>query len=222
MAVLKSSKKGCKVLNSLRELHFYIFQIKLAGAVKAGRGFGISFNEGGHVWFRMFFDTTFKKLHLCKNDDAEIIGSQDCSFDFTSLFKLKISIGTTLEVRDLLNEIELNLWRLQIKIKDGPNYSVNNITEFLDPVDLVSVHGDLVVIKATFTKFTISSNEETIQSFSQQRPPPLIRLYRGYSFITASKHLQKSVCGRAYKPRISSFVSTSFVDADLFRSDHRR
>lgn len=81
-------------------------KIKIAAAAKTGRGFGISFNEGDRVVFRLFFDTAYKKLHLCKDDDREIVDSLHCSYDFTQLFKLKINLESSLTVSFYLNQKE--------------------------------------------------------------------------------------------------------------------
>ncbi|KAI6175273.1 hypothetical protein M3Y97_00670300 [Aphelenchoides bicaudatus] len=150
VAVRRRSKLGCRV--------------KLTAAAKTGRGFGVSFNEGDRVIFRLYFDTAYRKLHLCKDDDREIVDSLNCTYDFGKLFKLKVNLEKTLE----------------IKIKNGPVFSVDNVTDYLDNVNLICIHGNVVVIKAILIKFLISSDEETAHQYSQtptQRnlpPPPLI------------------------------------------------
>jgi len=137
VAVQKRSKIGCK--------------IKLTAAAKTGRGFGISFNEADRVVFRLFFDTAYKKLHLCKDDDREIVDSLHCSYDFAQLFKMKVNLETS----------------LTIKLKNGPSFSIDNVTKHMDSVNLICIHGNIVVIKAILQKFVISSDEETAQQYAQ-------------------------------------------------------
>jgi hypothetical protein len=45
---------------------------------------------------------------------------------------------------------------------------VDNVTNHLTNVNLICVHGNLVVIKALLQKFIISSDEETAQQHSHQ------------------------------------------------------
>jgi hypothetical protein len=82
--VKKGAKNGCK--------------IKLTAAAKNGRGFGISFNEGERVVFRLYFDMAFKKLHLCRNDDRDVVDSLHCAYDFSQLFKMKVVLEPVLQV----------------------------------------------------------------------------------------------------------------------------
>jgi hypothetical protein len=59
-------------------------------------------------------------------------------------------------------------------LNNGPTFSINNITEHLDKVNLVCIHGNLVVLKAVLQKFIISSDEETARQYAQaqQTLPP--------------------------------------------------
>lgn len=158
---------------------------------------GISFNESNRVVFRLFFDTTYKKLHFCANDDSEILQSLDSTYDFTQLFRLRLNFNNPLLVRFLIEIVslknsisQLNLYFLYlksfqiIKIKNGPSFSIENITCSLENVNLICLHGNLAVIKTVLLKFIISSDEETAQQYAQnpislplpsitQQPSPL-------------------------------------------------
>ncbi|KAI6227422.1 hypothetical protein M3Y99_01251800 [Aphelenchoides fujianensis] len=142
VAVQRHNKAGCK--------------IKLTGAAKPGRGFGISFNRDDYVVFRLYFDCEFKRLHLCRDNDESLVDSQDCGFNFAQLFKLKVHFEPV----------------LQIKIKNGPSFSVNGITPLLTNVNMICVHGNLVVVKALLQKFVICSDDGGYRTNPAPALPP--------------------------------------------------
>ncbi|KAI6216164.1 hypothetical protein M3Y99_01837400 [Aphelenchoides fujianensis] len=130
VAVQRHNKTGCK--------------IKLTGAAKPGRGFGISFNRDDH------------RLHLCRDNDESLVDSQSCGFNFAQLFKLKVLFEPV----------------LQIKIKNGPSFSVNGITPLLTNVNMICVHGNLVVVKALLQKFVICSDDGGYRTNPPAALPP--------------------------------------------------
>ncbi|KAI6206647.1 hypothetical protein M3Y94_00936400 [Aphelenchoides besseyi] len=172
VAVQRRDKLGCK--------------IKLNGAAKSGRGFGVSFNEDDRVVFRLYFDLTYKRLHLCRNDDQELVDSLACGFDFYQLFKMKIS----------LDQI------FNIKIKNGPTFSISGITSELQNVNLICVHGNVVMVKTQLQKFVISADDGGIRSqFAPQTqlqlpavPPPYnnqLPIYSGVIIEDKDGHNQQ-------------------------------
>jgi hypothetical protein len=50
------------------------------------------------VVFRLYFDMAFKKLHLCRNDDRDVVDSLHCAYDFSQLFKMKVVLEPVLQV----------------------------------------------------------------------------------------------------------------------------